>query len=181
MNAFDPEALLGVLVAHGVRFVVVGGFAAVAYGSPLPTYDVDITPDRSRENLARLLGALHELQSRIRTEGEPDGLPFGADVDLLLGVTVLDLVTRLGELDLVLRPAGELEFADLHASAVLIHLGDTPVALASLEHVIHSKAAAGRAKDRAALPVLRALLQRRRERDDDQTARRSARKASDSG
>lgn len=181
MSAFDPEALLGVLVAHGVRFVVVGGFAAVAYGSPLPTYDVDITPDRSRKNLARLLDALEELQARIRTEGEPDGLPFSADVDLLLGVTKLDLVTRLGELDLVLRPAGELEFADLHDNAVLIHLGDVPVDLASLEHVISSKTSAGRAKDRAALPVLRALLQRRRERGDDQTASRSARNASDSG
>ncbi len=37
MTECDPEALLGVLAAHRVRFVVVGGFAAVAQGSPLPT------------------------------------------------------------------------------------------------------------------------------------------------
>ena len=163
MTEFDPEALLAVLVAHDVRFVVVGGFAAVAYGSPLPTYDVDVTPERTRSNLARLLLALDELQARVRTEGEPEGLAFSADVELLLGVSVLNLVTRLGELDLVLRPAGELEFAELQDSAVHLELDGVAVDLASLEHVIRSKAAAGRAKDRAALPVLRALLERRQQ------------------
>jgi len=163
VTEFDPEALLAVLVAHDVRFVVVGGFAAVAYGSPLPTYDVDVTPERTRSNLARLLLALDELQARVRTEGEPEGLAFSADVELLLGVSVLNLVTRLGELDLVLRPAGELEFAELQDSAVHLELDGVAVDLASLEHVIRSKAAAGRAKDRAALPVLRALLERRQQ------------------
>ncbi len=160
MTVYDPERLLGTLVAHGVRFVVVGGFAAVAQGSPLPTYDVDITPERSRANLVRLLSALAELDARIRTEGEPAGLPFHADADLLLGVVVLNLVTRLGELDLVLQPAGDLNFAELARDAVRITLGGVPVDLASLDHVIRSKTAAGRHKDRAALPVLRALRDR---------------------
>jgi hypothetical protein len=162
VSEFDPERLLGTLVQHGVRFVVVGGFAAVAHGSPLPTYDVDVTPERTRSNLERLVLALTDLQARIRTEGEPQGLPFRADADLLLGVTVLNLVTRLGELDLVLRPAGELDYDELASSAVHVVLGGVPVDLASLEHVIRSKAAAGRAKDRAALPVLRALQERQR-------------------
>lgn len=157
---FDPEGLLRTLVAHEVRFVVVGGFAAVAYGSPLPTYDIDITPERSRANLERLLAALTELGARIRTEGEPAGLPFHADADLLLGVVVLNLVTRLGELDLVLRPAGDLDFRELEQDAVRIVLAGVPVDLASLDHVIRSKAAAGRPRDRAALPVLRALRDR---------------------
>ncbi len=34
---FDPMALLALLNDHGVRYVVIGGFAAVAHGSPLPT------------------------------------------------------------------------------------------------------------------------------------------------
>ena len=160
MSEYDPEQLLATLVAHGVRFVVVGGFAAVAHGSPLPTYDLDITPERTRDNLERLVLALEDLEARVRTEGEPEGLPFRADADLLLGITVLNLVTRLGELDLVLQPAGDLDFALLERDAVHVVLGGVSVELASLEHVIRSKTAAGRAKDRAALPVLRALLDR---------------------
>ncbi len=163
MTECDPEALLGVLAAHRVRFVVVGGFAAVAQGSPLPTYDVDVTPDLARDNLERLVQALEDLRARIRTEGEPGGLPFRPDVALLLGVTVLNLVTRLGELALVLRPTGGLGYQELLDSAVHVELGAVVVDLASLEHVIRSKAAADGAKDRAALPLLRALQERLRE------------------
>lgn len=160
MTAFDPEALLAVLTRHGVRFVVVGGFAATVHGSPLPTYDVDITPQRDVANLERLVLALAELGARIRVESEPEGLPFAADANLLLGVSVLNLVTRLGELDLVLLPAGDLTYESLLAGALHLDLDGLELDVASLADVVTSKAAANRAKDRAALPVLRALLAR---------------------
>jgi hypothetical protein len=51
---FDAVALLEVLTLHGVRFVVIGGIAALSQGSPLPTEDVDVTPERDDENLDRL-------------------------------------------------------------------------------------------------------------------------------
>ena len=160
MTTFDPEALLAVLQRHGVRFVVVGGFAATVHGSPLPTYDVDITPQREPANLARLVEALRELDARIRVEGEPGGLPFSADAALLMGISVLNLVTRLGELDLVLLPAGELTYDGMLEGALHLDLDGLEIDVASLADVITSKAAANRAKDRAALPVLRALLAR---------------------
>ncbi len=68
---FDPVQLLAVLDRHGVRFVVIGGFAAVAYGSPLPTSD--ITPARDAENLGRLSEALSDLAARVRVRGIPGG------------------------------------------------------------------------------------------------------------
>lgn len=142
---FDPVQLLAVLDRHGVRFVVIGGFAAVAYGSPLPTSDIDITPARDAENLARLSEALSDLAARVRVAGIPGGLAFSHDSDSLGGVSVLNLVTRLGELDLVMDPAGEV-----------------PVPLAALDDVIASKEAAGRPKDHSALPLLHQL---RRARD----------------
>lgn len=85
---------------------------------------------------------------------------FHPDSDLLLGVAVLNLVTRLGELDLVLLPAGGLDYGQLHEDSVAVQLGGLTVELASLDDVIWSKTAAARPKDRAALPVLRALLDR---------------------
>jgi hypothetical protein len=160
VTAFDPEALLSVLVRHGVRFVVVGGFAATVHGSPLPTYDVDITPQRDHDNLTRLVGALGELGARIRVEGEPGGLAFSAEANLLMGVSVLNLVTGLGELDLVLLPAGGMTYEGLLAGALHLDLDGLELEIASLADVVRSKAAADRPKDRAALPVLRALLAR---------------------
>jgi hypothetical protein len=157
---FDPIGLLGVLNAHAVRYVVMGGFAAVAYGSPLPTVDVDVIPERSRENLERLSSALDDLDARIRVEGIPDGLAFDHDAASLRTVSVLNLITRMGELDLVMAPAGEADYPELMSRAITVRLHGTDVPLASLDDVIASKEAAGRAKDRAALPVLRALRDR---------------------
>ena len=50
------------LQRHGVEFVVIGGQAAVLYGSPLPTYDIDLCYRRSPENLQRLAEALAEIR-----------------------------------------------------------------------------------------------------------------------
>ena len=45
---FDPVEICSVLAEEGVEFVVLGGFAAVVHGSPLPTEDIDIVlPERT--------------------------------------------------------------------------------------------------------------------------------------
>src|ERR1700749_2211232 len=77
----EPElnaaAIVAALNRHQVRYVVIGAFAAIAQQAPIPaTRDIDLTPDASQENLARLSQALTDLGARIRTEAVPDGLPF---------------------------------------------------------------------------------------------------------
>jgi hypothetical protein len=57
----DAAAVLGVLERHHVRFVVVGGQAAVLRGASFLTKDIDICPAWDRENLGRLAAALLEL------------------------------------------------------------------------------------------------------------------------
>lgn len=158
--AFDPVGLLDVLRRHKVRYVVIGGFAATAYGSHLPTTDVDITPERSRENLERLSDALTELDARVRTDGVPDGLAFPHDGRSLRNVRVLNLTTTHGDLDLVMEPAGGSNFEELEAKVLLIQVHGVAIPLASLEDVIASKRAANRPKDRAALATLEAIRQR---------------------
>jgi hypothetical protein len=54
----DREALLGVLAHHGVAFVLIGGAAIQSYGRRYDTQDIDLTPDTTPENLARLADAL---------------------------------------------------------------------------------------------------------------------------
>ena len=73
MRELDLAALLAVLRTHDVDFVLIGGIAAVAHGSPFPTEDVDITPLSTKDNLERLSGALTELDAisaprRTRTD-----------------------------------------------------------------------------------------------------------------
>lgn len=154
---FKPDEIVAVLVRHGVEFVVIGGTAAYLYGSNLLTEDIDVVPESDTENMTRLSAALDELDARIRLPGE-DPLPFGHDATSLASAIFWNLNTKHGDLDISFTPSGTQGFPDLRRDAVAVTLGGTPVLLASLADIIRSKEAAGRDKDRRALPILRELL-----------------------
>jgi hypothetical protein len=62
----DASAIVSALNKHGVRYVVIGAFAAIAQQAPVePTRDVDLTPDTAIANLRRLSSALKDLDARI--------------------------------------------------------------------------------------------------------------------
>lgn len=154
----DLEHLLSVLDRHRVRYVLIGGLAAVAHGSPFPTEDADITPEPDRPNLERLSAALTELQTRIRVAGEPGGVPFRPDADSLAAAQTWNLTTAAGDLDISFTPDGTGGFADLNRDAEAMELYGVVVRVASLADVVRSKQAANRPKDQRVLPTLRKLL-----------------------
>jgi len=161
---YDPVGILRVLVAHRVEFVVVGGVAARLQGAPLVTQDLDVTPSSAPENLSRIAAALEELGARFRTATEPEGVRFPFDPGLLANARSWTLTTDRGDLDLVFEPAGTRGYPDLVAGADDLRVAVDPplvVKVAALADVIRSKEAAGREKDRAALPLLRRTLQER--------------------
>lgn len=158
---FDPERLLEVLGRHEVEFVLIGGLAAVAHGSPLPTTDVDVTPRRDAANLDRLAGALRELEARIRT-ADPDGVVFPIDGPFLAAQPrILNLTTTAGDLDVAFVLAGfDGGYDELSVESDMIELVDgVATKVARLGAIIRSKEAADREKDRRALPYLRALIE----------------------
>lgn len=161
MTDFDPVSMLRILRSHDVAFVVVGGVAARLRGAPLLTQDVDITPDPTAVNLERLAAALEEMEARLRSASEPEGIRFPFDADLLATKGLWTLTTTYGDLDLVLEPAGFAGFEELADGASPLRVATQPdlyVEVAALSDVIASKEAAGREKDLAALPLLRTTL-----------------------
>jgi hypothetical protein len=154
---FDPARLLEVLSRHGVDYVLIGGLAGALHGSPAATNDADICPARTPDNHSRLAGALVELEARIRTESEPDGLSFDRSPEFLATVELLNTTTAAGDLDISFAPTGTDGYDDLAERAVSFDIDETRVLVASLDDVIHSKRTAGRPKDLATLPVLEAL------------------------
>ncbi len=163
---FDPLPLLEALQRHGVDFIVVGAAAAVSQGSPVPTYDLDVTPARNRENFERIASALGDLDAQLRTPTEP--VPFPVDAMMLAGGEAWTLDTNAGALDLVFVPAGTRGYEDLLRDALSLDLGTgTPALVASLPDVIRMKEASNREKDRVQLPALRRTLEliRRREQE----------------
>lgn len=157
----DLPRLFAVLHSHRVAYVLIGGLAAVFHGSPFPTEDADITPSDDRANLERLAAALRELNARIRTEGVPEGLPFGCDAVSLGAAQAWNLTTDAGDLDIAFQPSGTTGYADLRRDATGVDLYEVSVAVASLSDVVRSKQAANRPKDQRVLPVLRELLANR--------------------
>jgi hypothetical protein len=153
-----------------VRYVVIGGTAAVMRGASHLTFDLDITPARDLPNLDRVAAALRRLN------GQVFGLPpeaadrFQLDGRTLANGSAWKFLTDHGELDLALDPDGTSGYRDLVRKATPVRLGDLTVQVAALEDVIRSKEAADRPRDRAVLDDLRRTLelQRQRERRADE-------------
>jgi predicted nucleotidyltransferase len=162
-GSFEPERILRTLVDHRVEFVLIGGLAAVVHGADYVTTDADICPADDRRNLNRLSEALRALNAHIRVEGIPDGLPFDHDGASLGKARIWNLTTDAGDLDVSFVPSGTKGHRDLVTNAVVIKMWGAAIQVADLADVVRSKRAAGRPKDRLALPVLERLLAERHE------------------
>jgi predicted nucleotidyltransferase len=147
--------LLKLLTDEHVEFVVIGGLAVIAHGYPRATLDLDVCYSRTHTNLGRLVAALGPLHPRLR--GAPAELPFFWDERTLKNGLNFTLVTDLGELDLLGEVTGLGEYGDVAQRALEIDIHGSSVKLISLEDLIRSKAAAGRAKDLVDLEALRAI------------------------
>jgi hypothetical protein len=157
---FQPRLVLEILNSHDVRYVLIGGVAATLHGSPLRTGDTDVCPDARPDNLEKLAVALRELKARIRTEGVDGGPPFSCDAAFLSRVTLLNLETEAGDVDLTFMPTGTRGYDDLVDHAARFDLDGVVAPTAALLDIIRSKTAANRPKDQASLPVLEELARK---------------------
>jgi predicted nucleotidyltransferase len=154
---YDLDRLLGVLVSHDVKFVVVGGVAAALQGAPVLTQDVDVLYLVEDENLTRLERALKELNAVARNN--PLNLHFGI-ADLRTKGHKL-AITDAGPLDVSGSLNGSLTYQDLIGSADELEVAGHRLRVLSLERLVELKRELGRPKDRAMLPVLEATLRER--------------------
>jgi predicted nucleotidyltransferase len=154
--------LLAGLNTVGVRYVVVGGVAANAHGSPRITADVDICYDPSEQNRERLAKVLVAWHAYLR--GVEPGLPWVMDARALRDSPVLTLVTDLGDIDVMDRVAGVGEYPRVAAAAIDVTVLGIPIRVLALDALIAAKRAAGRRKDIEAVLELEALREERRRR-----------------
>ena len=101
---YRPDDVVRLLGRHGVRYVLIGGLAAVTQGASLVTQDVDLCHARDADNLARLADALREVHAKLR--GADPGLPFRVDARTLAKGDAFTFTTDLGAIDLLATPAG---------------------------------------------------------------------------
>lgn len=159
---YEPGPVLAALEAEGVRYVVIGGTAAVIRGAPYVTFDLDITPARDVANLDRLAAALQKLGATVY--GMPDEIAgnFRLDGKTLANGSAGKFVTPHGEVDIALDPDGTHGYEDLRRDAATAKVAGLEVPVASLADIVRSKEAANREKDRLQLPLLRRVLEQSR-------------------
>lgn len=140
----EAERIFGVLDAHRVEYVVVGGVAVQAHGHVRMTNDVDLIPRPTPENLGRLAGALSEMQARVLNPGAEH---LKIDARMLPRATLWQMSTRYGDIDVLHDVPGAAPFAELRERALLITLSGHLIPIAGRDDLICMKRASGRAID----------------------------------
>jgi len=153
------EKLARVLADGQVRFIVIGGWAAIFHGLAHSTFDVDVIYARDRENIARLVEALRPLHPYLR--GAPLGLPFVFDAKTVRNGLNFTLDTDLGKLDLLGEVPGGRSYEELIPHSRDLVVNGVTYRCVTLERLIQMKRAAGRPKDLEIIAALQALLDER--------------------
>jgi hypothetical protein len=154
LTRFRP--ILQKLVDHNVDFIVVGGIAAMLRAAPIVTLDLDVVHSRTPENLPRLIAALNEMDAHYRFPAERRLRPKDSHV---AGPGHVLLITQFGPLDVLGTIGKGRAYPDLLPHSTVEEI--TPelrVRVLNLDTLIQTKEEAGRDKDTAALPTLRATL-----------------------
>ena len=168
----DPDApplqaaeLLRLLDGHNVRYIVVGGLAATVHGATRVTFDIDLVPEWTNDNLDRLAAALRDADARLQAPESPALIEFPVDASSLRQFEVSTWRTRLGDLDVIIgtptAARGVLaRYATLQAKAIEREVFGVTILVADLDDIIESKQALGRESDLVALPELHRLRAR---------------------
>jgi len=128
-EAPDPIRILAGMRAHDVRYILVGGLAAAAHGSPIETDEVEVVISGDQDNLEHLAFVLEDLEAKPRTIDDDHHMSFQ---------------TAAGALDCAEVPMGVVGFADLYARATDLDVGQgVVVRVASLEDLAELKRASG--------------------------------------
>jgi hypothetical protein len=150
-------AILKTLHQHKVKFIIVGGVCAVLHGAPLATFDLDVVHSREPDNLTRLSAALEELGALYRVPGRREMKPSPSH---LASEGHQLLMTRFGPLDLLGTIGKGREYNQLLQETVEMEVGPgLKVRVLTLENLVKTKEETGQEKDRAALPLLRRVLE----------------------
>jgi hypothetical protein len=148
------ERLVTTFARHNVRYLVVGGIAAILHGWPGATADFDVLGAFEPDNLDRLSAALGELGAT--------GADWDGKAATMATHTAWSLDTEAGLVDLlfVLEPRGTYE--ELRPAADNVPAFGVAIPVVSLDDLIELKQSLGRPKDlRVALELEELRRQRR--------------------
>jgi hypothetical protein len=160
----DFLSLFNALNLGGIRYVLVGGLAAVLHGVDRVTADVDLAIDLAPEGAADCIRLL--LQVGLRPMLPVDPTQFADPTARAAwmrerGMQVFsfwDPTHTRPSVDLFVE--NPIPFEELWGAAQLVRLDGVDIRVASIEHLIRLKHLAGRPQDLSDIERLREILRR---------------------
>jgi|SaaInlStandDraft_1057018.scaffolds.fasta_scaffold167192_1 predicted nucleotidyltransferase len=128
---------LELLNRHGVKYLIIGGYAVAAHGHPRATKDLDIFYEKDQINALSLVEALKEMD----VPGADVTLFMEKDAQIMFGEAP-DTIDFLGDLPGV-------SFEECWARRVELKIDGLSVPFISREDLIFNKKASGRLQDLA--------------------------------
>jgi hypothetical protein len=133
----DVRELLALLEKHGVRYLIVGGFAVAVHGTPRYTKDLDVWVECSTDNAERIMRAL-------------DDFGFGSLDVSAVDFATPDLVIQLGyepnRIDLLTGLTG-VQFDEAYPNRIAATIDGLHVPIIDRASLIANKRAFGRPQD----------------------------------
>ena len=151
----DLSAIIEGLIKADVKFILVGGLAAVIQGAPVTTMDVDIVHNRSSENIAKLFAFLKSITATYRRLDDKVIEPMEDD---LSGMGHALFTTRFGPLDVLPVIEEGKTYEDLIGHTVEIEFRGHVIRVLDLKMIIKLKRTSKDPKDTQRLPVLEETL-----------------------
>jgi hypothetical protein len=159
-TVLDLSAILEGLLKADIKFILVGGLAAVVQGSPVTTMDVDIVHNRSSENISKLFAFLKSIDATYR---RPDNKVIGLNEEDISGMGHFLFTTRFGPLDVLAFIEQGKAYEDLLEHTVEIEFRSHIIRVLNLKTLVELKKASRDPKDKQRLIVLEEKLRQMNE------------------
>ena len=143
----NPFELFKLLNQHDVRYLVIGGMAAITYGVPRVTKDIDLFIESTEVNCQRLLEALESAGMGTALLTTPEAI-------LKNEITVFDDYWRIDVLT-VLR---SITFDSAYKNRTTFDREGVQIPFISLNDLIHEKYKTGRPGDIEDAKILESII-----------------------
>ena len=140
----DFKELLALFNAHGVEYLIVGGYALACHGAPRFTGDLDLWVRPTRQNARRIIAALQEFGFGSLNLAEQDFTDRDRVVQLGLPPVRVDLIASIDGVTWASGWKGRFKG----------HYGDVRVPYLGRREFLRNKRAVGRRKDLADVEAL---------------------------
>lgn len=135
----DFRDFLSALNKHGVRYILVGGFAVILHGYSRTTGDMDIWVERTKENYFRLKSAFDEFGMPVFDMTEQNFLSHPIWDVFTFGIPPVAI-------DIMVKVKG-LDFEDNYNQSVLFKDEDLDIRTLHKNRLIEAKKQSNRPKD----------------------------------